>query len=1085
MSQYKIVSVRHGSTVPFRSDYTRLVGQFRQKLKIIQAASSYLKLFRNEINTYPETISPDVGIKLQAFLGLCGIDHSGPMPGMRHYSELKAQALHTISLLISLTYIIRPNSDTTIEMLDKKYDALNHVDTLIKADLTDRSTISRLTEEIWNIDFPTGSIDGQVEALLTKRRELEIKLTHERQIKTSEMMNSLLIGALRGNFGEMLLAINDQSIVLDVAELNSVARQNVSILYQALDAESKKSSVNDQWIAIASNVLGLCVDASVLEYLIPNPPLSSSDCNRVLDRLPEAIRIQLRGILDHIGRMASLTDDETQIRWTGALSRIHEALGSLTQTDLSTVSHDSVLECSEYVRNWRNDIEQSCSVGVDLRSMEFCAGFINRMVVAPAHVNRLEQLQEQHFFQSLVTCKLQQLLTEISIPMPFVSDVHHLNLVMQLVFNGNQASVPRPILDPYVAGLADRIQANSVQIQTRFSNPDWLIDGYIAFCGGNGRSLPTFGELRELLPFLRSDPHRMTPSLQAKINVIESVFKVKSLPELDPLFAEFDLDAIHSDIGGHGVLRMVALSGRHDVFEWLTSKLTTTDRHWEQRDTANLTLIDYAVLGGNTKISQHLWDSGSQSGWLRFIAESAGSTTTPSLMALAGESGNPEMIRYVSRISGETAPRMILACDVGGHTAMMRAAMSGNPLAVDTLLDLCSDLDISHRLVINASNSAGQTPLILSICHAKSKECVAVLLKNGANPNAQIPSSRLTVLQLAMIEGNCEIVKQLLSHSSTVISDDALTTPSTTECMIAIYSTALDSHPDILAKPYGATCIANWLSQANAPTLVHLMADKPPKFVRTVLTAKGLDNHSVAHSLARYDSSALAEIFKGKSERFIARILSESNGFFNVMQLLGDADPSSLKTILGGKSSEFVTHVLSSRNSQGGRMAHSLVKKGTTLAEILEGQQAHTVREILALETNDGFSVAFQLLQHNLPAIQTIFLAIDEPTLYQVFKIADASGKSIAAWLVYFDSDAFLKNIGNKSEWFINSTLCFSDSSGTTVAHHLAQNSPQSFLGLLEKLPTGARQAILDTHDGYGLTVADYMAIKPSASRRA
>jgi len=100
------------------------------------------------------------------------------------------------------------------------------------------------------------------------------------------------------------------------------------------------------------------------------------------------------------------------------------------------------------------------------------------------------------------------------------------------------------------------------------------------------------------------------------------------------------------------------------------------------------------------------------------------------------------------------------AKDAQGHTALIRAAYSGNLMKVNELLQYGADVNAK------SSNSCGYTALIWAVVYRHSN-VVEVLLKAGASTEVKDAHGN-TALMWAAIYGDLGLVKQLLRAQADV-----------------------------------------------------------------------------------------------------------------------------------------------------------------------------------------------------------------------------------------------------------------------------------------------------------------------------
>ncbi|NBT36445.1 MAG: ankyrin repeat domain-containing protein, partial [Betaproteobacteria bacterium] len=380
----------------------------------------------------------------------------------------------------------------------------------------------------------------------------------------------------------------------------------------------------------------------------------------------------------------------------------------------------------------------------------------------------------------------QEMLGHIGIPVNYRTDVHHINLVMRLMYGGENRPIPDMISDPYVPGYRATIESNARTIQREFADPIWVLSAYGANCIASKTPIPTWGDLPAKVHGMGIGPSLIINS-EEKTKLLEAVFKQLSFQDLHHLLQGTDITSLHRELGGHGLLGIAARVGRKDVVDWLQSSLGRSGDAIMpslDRDGMGYTLMDYAVLGGNTELATDVWNASDATRREAYLTTSAASSTVPSLMGLAGESGRAAMIHCVADIAGGHTVPMITARDSEGNTALMRAAMSGNTDTLQAMIAQCVANHVAVASILNHPNTAGQTALILAIAHGKSADCVRLILTNGSDPNTTVASSGLSALEMVMMDGHLDILQALLEHPNIHISDRALTTVVDRDCTV-------------------------------------------------------------------------------------------------------------------------------------------------------------------------------------------------------------------------------------------------------------------------------------------------------------
>ncbi len=123
-------------------------------------------------------------------------------------------------------------------------------------------------------------------------------------------------------------------------------------------------------------------------------------------------------------------------------------------------------------------------------------------------------------------------------------------------------------------------------------------------------------------------------------------------------------------------------------------------------------------------------------------------------LMIASAWGKIDAIRFLLEKGAD--PNLV---DADGFSPLMRAQ---DVETIKLLLNAHAD--------INAKDNAGFTPLMHAINGEKSREIVTLLLENGANPS-NISKDKLTAMRLATVHDRPEIVQDILTFSSTPLSD--------------------------------------------------------------------------------------------------------------------------------------------------------------------------------------------------------------------------------------------------------------------------------------------------------------------------
>jgi ankyrin repeat protein len=125
--------------------------------------------------------------------------------------------------------------------------------------------------------------------------------------------------------------------------------------------------------------------------------------------------------------------------------------------------------------------------------------------------------------------------------------------------------------------------------------------------------------------------------------------------------------------------------------------------------------------------------------------------------------GQKVTVAQVRSALNEGADVDATAGDESGNTSLMLAAGFGN---VD-----CVKLLVSKGANVNSKDKGGWTPLILAVT-SRNPACVEFLASHGADVNAVAPSADMSVLKEAIMCGNIDIVKYLLSMGASLEARD-------------------------------------------------------------------------------------------------------------------------------------------------------------------------------------------------------------------------------------------------------------------------------------------------------------------------
>lgn len=110
------------------------------------------------------------------------------------------------------------------------------------------------------------------------------------------------------------------------------------------------------------------------------------------------------------------------------------------------------------------------------------------------------------------------------------------------------------------------------------------------------------------------------------------------------------------------------------------------------------------------------------------------------------------------------------AADASGYTALMAAALGGDPEMIDYLLDRGARINAKVDLTTAPAKPAGITALMFAAMHGHTR-AVRLLLDRGADPNPGIQWGEfagMSALFIAVQQGHLEVVEQLLQRGTQV-----------------------------------------------------------------------------------------------------------------------------------------------------------------------------------------------------------------------------------------------------------------------------------------------------------------------------
>jgi|GEM_PF-1380780 len=1021
------------------------------------------------------TPSRQLRLKIQRFVEHCGINPGLPVDHPNYRQAVRGQALITIDMIIALAQVLTPVNAPSLEQLTQHRTALLAIKTQLAAGTVSSDELNILSTKIFKQPF---LIQGSVGERIN---DIDQHI-HDLRRDTNDRIVASIIPAILTGHSERFEALASQPVVVTSDELSERSRHTVAILHDSL-FDGGRVSLPDQWMAVASRLLGVRVTASLLDMVLPAPALSEAEISQALDAMPEGVRTAMRGFLSEVTARVAGTDGAERTRWEAAHSRLHEAVTLLDQARQTNQLTGKETKIANVISTWRQAFQGTCSVGVDLRAMDCCGELRANIEGSEWTRQHQDDAQVRTMLQPVIIGRLQEMLCHTGIPVDYRTDVHHINLVMRLMYGGENRPIPEPLKDPFVPAYRATIESNARTIQRGFADPIWVLSAYGDNCIASNTPIPTWGDLPAKVPGIGIGPSLIINS-EEKTKLLEAVFKQLSFEELRDLLQRTAITGLHLELGGHGLLGIAARVGRKDVVDCLRSSLGRSGGAVMpslDRDGMGYTLMDYAVLGGNTDLATDVWNASDGTRRDSYLTTSAASTTVPSLMGLAGESGRAAMVHCVAAIAGNYTAPMITARDSEGNTALMRAAMSGNTDTLQAMIDQCVANQVGVSSILNHANSAGQTALILAIAHGKSAECVQVLLNNGADPNTMVASSGLSALEMVMMDGHLDILKALLEHPDIHISDRILTTVYDRDCTVALYSKALEREPELLSRELSnGQRMAHVLAEKNAVALRYMLADKDPEFVQVIFSMKDQNGNAVAHWLTEHNGLVLGEILAEKDAGFVQAILSiPGKDGLSVAHWLAEHNGAVLGNILTGKSDEFVQGILSITDQNGNSVAHGLAQhNGAALSDMLTGKSDEFVQGILSIEDQEGYSVAYLLAEKNAVALRDIVAGKSDEFVQGVLSIKNSDGTSVAHGLAHNNGAALRDILTGKSDEFVQAILSIKNSDGTSVAHGLAQYNGAALKEILAVKDDGFVRGILSITDIDGNSVAHYLALQ-------
>ena len=875
--------------------------------------------------------------------------------------------------------------------LDLRYSELNRV----SENVLGRPLVHSVTEDL-----------SPLSARLKALQQLSLLALNA---QTDSALGAVIGALLKGTVSDVLPeALLDLPLSLDSDGVSALGRTRLDMLHATLFPDRLGVSFSAKWIGVVSHLLGIQVHSSALEVMRASGP-SGAVLDGCVAAIPHAaLRDAATDFITCLRSHLSASGQVAQQRWLSAERRFGATVKRLNETPLSDVQCSAVVKI---VQNWQKKLSDTCSVGVDLQILE--CGTEIQDYLAEKTPNRDSAREAAAWTQTLVLgtqAHLQASLRGV-LPADFASDVHHVTKLMRCIYEKESCDIPDWLLDPDIAGLADRIESNIDRLLAEFRDPAWLfgnVNGHLQSIGKT--DLPLREVLARLGPSLTHSPDAANgPELRLQVAV--SCMRLGDLSEFRSLCATFtiSLPVLHQSLGEHGLLGIAARCGKIAIFEALRTEFSSFSSPIEvpfwNRDVCGYSLLDYAALGGDLGIAASVVSvcqstAEGRDGMAAHLATSATSTPLPSWVACAAASGRAEMVVYVLDICGDDRIRnaMLSAQDGAGNTAFMRAVMSGSLDTVSAVFTASESVAVAS---VNKKNNANQTPLMWASVHAHSAEGVAQLLEMGADPTCRIgDGDDLSVLERVMIEGRVEVLHALLSAPQTL---SALT-------VAAIVDAVCYSDHKVCKHVFLAAC---YMKNAD------FLKDLDP------------DGNCLARLLVRY----------------------EGEGFLYVLEKMERAH---------------VLDILKIPDTDGVSLAHWISKhEGTTFHHMLE-KFSDLLLDILKIPDTDGFLLAPSIAELNKPTFQAMLATFPE-LLLDILKIPDKNGFSLAHWLTHFDVPAF-QCILAKSPALVLDILKIPDQKGFSLAHWLLEKNNAVFRDILDKIePAQVLNIVkmIDTSDGF------------------
>lgn len=557
-------------------------------------------------------------------------------------------------------------------------------------------------------------------------------------------------------FGEPPLELTDiPAFMPKIEEFSEKAQETlkqIGILkgYREPDALS-------QYFQIITTELGIQIDKSLLDLYIAKgllgPELDAEVEKIENPGLREVFKISITYV-----RAKAVKFPQDLIRFQAAEKRLGDiALLVLERSPLSTEDEQNLIDL---LKTTQDELSGFCSIGWDLT-------LIGTKETAQL-ILKQENTASKKQFQWLKE-RIRLALELNGVHPEWVQDVHHINYALVMLYKALSETVPDELNDRYLIAQKEEMDAAEVSITRSILRPDYLIADLTA---------------KELL----EDPKKTVPE------IITAILETGHLtrhdhPELSlddkrdqlgALLKQTDTDTIAyiQEHAGkldaslkekglvHGLLGEIAKAGNTILFQGMIRLMS---KHPLEKDTYNMSLLDYAVLGGSVEILHTL--TLDPEIIKNHVLTHDSRNPVPNLVGLACESGNPDMLNIIMDLFPESTEMetrwgILTQADSTGHTPLMRAIMSKNENIAQRMLKMLNDTDPSSVVIeINRTTEEGQSPLILAATHA-SPEVVVALIKLEANIMHQVPSSRLNFVTIGLLEQGIRYIKEIVSRLS-------------------------------------------------------------------------------------------------------------------------------------------------------------------------------------------------------------------------------------------------------------------------------------------------------------------------------